>query len=204
MGAEQEKVAEGASAKKSVANRTKRNANAKTAEPSNELTRHNSKKKRPPKPSTALLESMDELYKAPGESARQAILQMKLAAHERYPSVESALSIASLTEQFEREREIERKDPVSFEEAVNRVQHDVNLLFQNIKPDEVQRIFFSPVSEFDCGSSGPKSLEDIEARWMARWITPFEGQKRGVDEWCKLIGFTGEYLVSFDVLDANC
>ena len=205
MGAEQERAADGAWAKKNVTNRTKRNENDKTAEASNKLTRHNSKKKRPPKRSKAsLLERMHELYKAPGESARQAILQIKLAAHESYPSIESALSIASLTEQFEREREIERKDPVSFEEAVNRVQHDVNLLFQKIKPDEVQRIFFSPVSEFDYGSPGPRSPEDIEAQWMARWITPFEGQKRGVDEWCKLIGFTGEYLVSFDVLYANC
>lgn len=171
--------------------RRKLDANKKPDD-TNELTRHNSKKRKTSKPSTRLVDGIDKL-KAPGESGRQAILQMKLAAHERYPSAESALSIASLTEQFEREREIERKDPVSFEEAVIRVQHDIDLLFQRISLEEIGGLFFSPISGH--GEIGPKSTEEIEAHWMTRWITPFEGQKRGVDEWWKLIGFTGEYLV---------
>jgi hypothetical protein len=96
-----------------------------------------------------------------------------------------------MLEKFALEREIESKDPVSFDDAVSRARSDVELLFTEL-PDDSMRHFFSTLP-VDTEAGGRPSHEEL---WMRRWITPLEGPKRALNEWSNLVGFTGEYLVS--------
>ena len=114
--------------------------------------------------------------------------------HEMNPSADGDRRIASILADFDREREIESKDPVSFDDATARVRQDIESLFSDISVNDIRRHFFTPCPDGDV--KGRMSHQELEARWMNRWITPLEGNKRSPDEWSKLVGFAGEYLVS--------
>lgn len=138
---------------------------------------------------------VDELFRTPGQNAREEILQTTLICHDFYPSAESARRIASLMDGFEHEIQIENNDPVTFDGALSRVRKDVDSLCSDTAV--IHELFSLSILDTEVPEGRP-SLEDLEAQWMSRWIKGPEGTKRRVDEWSKLIGFTGEYLVSND------
>ena len=94
-------------------------------------------------------------------------------------------------------RSKENNDPVSFDDAVSRVRQNIDSLFSDIAGYDIGRHFFSPISN----AEEEGRLKELETQWMSRWITPLGRAKRRVDEWSKLIGFAGEYLVSIVRLD---
>lgn len=143
----------------------------------------------------SVVAQVDELLRTPGPTAREELLQIKLMLHGLNPSAEGERQIAAMVDEFELELQIENKDPVSFENAVCRVRQDVDSLFNTIVDDDIHERFFSPLSNTEVVETRP-TLEELEARWMSRWIEGSEDTKRRVDEWGKLIGFVGEYLVS--------
>ena len=151
------------------------------------------KKRRPSKRSMNAHDMLQELLKTPGEKAREEILSITLSMHEMNPSTDGDQRIESMLANFDLEREIESKDPVSFDDAISRVRQDVESLFIDRDVDDIWQQFFSPYHNGDV--QGRISPEELEAQWMSRWITPLEGRKRTIDEWCKLVGFAGEYLV---------
>jgi hypothetical protein len=155
------------------------------------------KKKKTPGYLMSLSAKIDELFRTPGEAAREEILSLHLTMHGMNPSSDGEQRIVSLLEHFEVEREIEDNDPVSFDDAISRVRQDIDGLFNDIAGD-VGRYFFSPLCNAEKRS---RSKEELEAQWMSRWINPLNGDKRRMDEWGKLIGFAGEYLVSIEALD---
>jgi hypothetical protein len=151
------------------------------------------KKRRLSKRSMNTHDMLQELLKTPGEKAREEILSITLSMHEMNPSADGDQRIASMLANFDLEREIESKDPVSFDDAVSRVRQDVESLFIDRDVDDIWRQFFSPCHKGDV--QGRVTPEELEAQWMSRWITPLEGPKRTMDEWSKVVGFAGEYLV---------
>ena len=151
--------------------------------------------RKPAKSSMSVVAQVDELLRTPGPTAREELLQIKLMLHGLNPSAEGERQIAAMVDEFELELQIENKDPVSFENAVCRVRQDVDSLFNTIVDDDIHERFFSPLSNTEVVETRP-TLEELEARWMSRWIEGSEDTKRRVDEWGKLIGFVGEYLVS--------
>jgi hypothetical protein len=156
------------------------------------LVTHQKKRKRP-KYLRSVIEELNELSETAGDKAREELLSIRLSIHDMNPSREGAKNIALLLTSFELEKKIENNDPISFDDAVSRVQQDVDRLFSDIAGDDIGRRFFSAFTHVE--AQGRPSHTELEARWMTRWITPLEGPRRGVDEWSKLIGFAGEYLV---------
>lgn len=131
----------------------------------------------------------------PGRNARETILNCKLNLHDIFPSPESAESLAATLETFEQEEIIESKDPTSFEDALARVRNDVDSLFVDLSGDDIQAHIFSELPNKN--RNGRPSLDELEAQWMQRWITPQDGHKPAMDEVSKLVGFAGEYLVVY-------
>ena len=176
----------------SAALRAKRRAAIDETNNPRKLITHQ-KKWKTPRYMMSLAEKMDELIRTPGETAREEILSLNLMIHDMDPSARREEHIESLVAQFELEREIEKNDPVSFDDAVSRARQDVDSLFSDITSDDIGRHFFSPLSNEEV--KGRPRLEELKAKWMSRWIASSKAEKRRVDEWSKLIGFAGEYLV---------
>ena len=165
-----------------------------------QLTTHQ-KRRRLPKNSRNVSDEMDELFQSSGEKAREGILSYTLRMHERFPSTLGEQNISSLLDNFDRERAIESHDPVSFDDAISRVRQDIRFLINDIADQDPHQHFFSPLPAAGVlGQRGRITLEDLEAQWMSRWVEPPDGPKRGMDEWSKLIGFVGEYLVMTKLL----
>ena len=96
---------------------------------------------------------------------------------------------------FQIEEDIEDKDPVSVDDAISRARQDVDSLLSDMTSNEIRRHLFSPISELH--EKHRLSPEQLESQWMRRWINPSERIKRDLNEWGQVIGFVGEYLVSF-------
>ena len=125
---------------------------------------------------------------------REKLLQIKLMKHEKVPTEESEKDITTLEDRFEQELQIEKDDPVTLEEAIARVLKDVDDLFYGMEVSALRSHFFSSI-ESTPTSERRTTLEEQRARWMIRWVlTGPEGGKR--DQWTRLVGFTGEYLVT--------
>lgn len=136
----------------------------------------------------------------PGD--RAGILNHHLMMNEIFPSPNSEERIAAWVDRFEHEEEIEKGDPDTVAEAITRVVEDVDLLFRGMKEGDIRCHFFSGVQIANPFLEARRpTLEEHKAQWMTRWIEQGPGgRKRRNDEWSKLVGFTGEYLVALTVL----
>jgi hypothetical protein len=123
---------------------------------------------------------LEALYCSTNPKDREELLRTKLMFHQFSPSVESQQNIASLVDQFELEEKIEKDDPVTFGEAINRVVKDADSLFVGKKVSTIKPHFFSSISA-NIPTHRRPTLQDQKSQWMTRWIE--RGTKRGVDEW---------------------
>lgn len=156
------------------------------------LTTH-PKKRKLNKNHTSLNDRLEELSTSANPANREELLKILLMLHERFPSEESQRHLESWVNRFELEEKIEMDDPVSIDEAITRVLKDVDTLFNATAEEALHSHFFSDIALASSTTGRP----DVESQWMTRWVSKGrEGTKRRLDEWTKLIGFTGEYLVS--------
>jgi hypothetical protein len=158
------------------------------------LTVHEKRRKKPWYMKT-LNDRMQELFTTPGKKAREEIVETIFGLHQCFPADWTDERINEWIDCFQIEEDIEDNDPVSVDDAISRARQDVDSLLSDMTPDELRRHLFSPVSELD--EKRRPSPEQLESQWMTRWINPSESTKRDFKEWGQVIGFTGEYLVSF-------
>ena len=131
----------------------------------------------------------------PGD--RAGVLSHHLMMNKIFPSLYNEERISSCVDRFKYKQQIEKGDPNTLAEAITRVMEDVDLLFRGMREGrDIRPHFFSGVrvpSFYD----NPPSLEEYKSQWMTRWIENGPGgTKRSNDEWSKLVGFSGEYIVS--------
>jgi hypothetical protein len=116
--------------------------------------------------------------------------------HEDNPTEESARKVETLVAGFEQEEMIEKNDPKTLMEAIARVLEDVDDLFYEMEVSALRSHFFSSIAKAT-PVLDRRTPEEHRSRWMTRWVLGGpEGRKRATDQWTKLVGFTGEYLVS--------
>ena len=90
---------------------------------------------------------------------------------------------------------IEKNDPKTLEEAIARVLEDMDDLFYGMEVSALLSHFFSSIKTTP--TYDQPILEGHGSRWMTRWIVRGPGHtERPLDQWIRLVGFTGEYLVT--------
>jgi hypothetical protein len=147
--------------------------------------------KKPPKVSKyrkSLMEQAREEIRKPGERGRTALLKILkfLDTDEEYK-----ISEMMWCRLFEQEREIEGRDPITFDEAIARVGKDIESTFTDAA---AALRAFEPLPDIKLRDRA--TLEELEALWIMRWIKPPDRPKRDEDDWKRLVGFAGEYLVT--------
>ena len=138
---------------------------------------------------------MEELLMIPGKKGREEIVELIFELHKCFPADWTEERINEWMDSFQIEEDIEDNDPVSIDDAITRARQDVDSLLSDMTSNEMRKHLFSPVSEVD--ETHRPSPEQLESQWMRRWINSSEGIKRDFKEWGQVIGFVGEYLVSF-------
>ena len=138
---------------------------------------------------------MQELLTTPGKKGRKESVELIFELHKWFPADWTEERINKWIDHFQIEEDIEDKDPVSVDDAISRARQDIDSLFSDMTSNEMRRHLFSPIPELD--ENHRLSAEQLESQWMRRWINPSEGTKRDFKEWGQVIGFVGEYLVSF-------
>jgi hypothetical protein len=159
---------------------------------SNDLRRLTVHRKKSKTTLKSLEEDVKELFATTGRKSREDIVKVLFALSEEGFT---SKAINDIIDGFQIEEDIENNDPVSIDDALSRVRNDIDSLVRNMTPQDMKNHFFSPASDREVKARS--RLEHIECQWMNRWINPSEGTKRGFEEWAQVIGFAGEYMVSF-------
>ena len=174
------------------------------------LTVHKKASKKP------VQDSWQKLITSSGREARDKIVKHVFSLHESSPAEWTDERVDRLMHRFKIEQDIEYNDPVSLHDAIYRTLQDVHLLFCEMTSDEMKRHLFSPISEpigelVTSADITPTTFHEnyrpspkqLESQWMSRWITPTDNgtkRERDLNEWSQVVGFAGEYLVSFILL----
>jgi hypothetical protein len=161
------------------------------------LTVHGKKWKKPWYMKT-IQDRMKESFLMPGKKGREEILELIFSLQKYSPDIWTEERINEWMDCFQIEEDIENNDPVSIDDAISRARQDIDSLFSDMTSSEMRMHLFSSVPELD--QNHRPNPEQLESQWMGRWISPFEGTKRDFKEWGQVVGFVGEYLVSFTFL----
>ena len=138
-------------------------------------------------------EELLEVFRATGPTARKEIIDTSFELRDVFPDVITQEWFDGWLNLFLLEEEIEEDDPKSFEDAIARARQDVDLLFgDSLSAEEIKERLLSPLPK---PAEDRPSLEELRFQWISRWIAPSKESKRKVNEWGKLIGFVGEYMV---------
>lgn len=157
------------------------------------------------------LKRQEELEKTPGEKARVEIIEYWQSCQDGFEQlyrggysgdkdwIRRAIENCKWNLEFWRilfplEREIESRDPTTFDEAITRVRKDIDSIFAKFAASGLDaEHFFEAYPQTTV--EGRATLEQLEAQWMRRWIEPEEGPECKKNERNNLVGFAGEYLV---------
>ena len=158
------------------------------------LTVHEKKRKMPWYLKT-FEDRMEESLMMPGKKGREEIVEQIFKLHKYFPDIWTEERINEWMDCFQIEEDIEDNDPASIDDAVSRARQNIDSLFSDMTSNEMRTHLFSPISELD--EKHRPNTEQLESQWIRRWINPSGDIKRDFKEWGQVIGFVGEYLVSF-------